>query len=256
MGRENERNREMASVFERVALEAIERSKANPTSLGETVAEAECPTCRGAKFVRRKPLRIEGGEAVPAEVVPCPTCTPPPKKADFLRGVAIPKTFADWKPSEAMIPAYQAVCEVIDGLRWCAFLRGDPGIGKTHLALAAADMWADREQVAVFVNVPDFLANLKETFDAERRESYSAVFDGYASAPLLVLDDLGAEYQTHWAMAEMFRVIDRRYQARAPLIVTSNVRDNRELDDRVRSRLGPGEVLITGVADRRREFER
>ncbi len=40
---------------------------------------------------------------------------------------------------------------------------------------------------------------------------------------LLILDDFGAERNTEYALEQLFNVIDARYQARKPLILTSNL---------------------------------
>ena len=41
--------------------------------------------------------------------------------------------------------------------------------------------------------------------------------------PLLILDDFGAERNTEYALEQLFNVIDARYQAGKPLILTSNL---------------------------------
>lgn len=218
---------------------------------------AECERCKGAGYLKRAVKRDDCGRLLATEPVVCPVCSPKPTQEDLRRaaGLFSVKTFADWRTNEATLDAYAACHELLGGKRSVVFLRGAPGIGKTHLAIATCDAWLQRGMgMAMFVNVPDFLASLKATFDGQ--ESFVEVFDSYADAPLLVLDDLGAEYRTHWALAEIYRVIDRRYRAKAPLIVTSNVNDNEQIDGRVLSRLRPGEIVIRNAADRRREFER
>ena len=41
---------------------------------------------------------------------------------------------------------------------------------------------------------------------------------------LLVIDDLGVERNTEYAMEQMFTVIDSRYRSKKPLIVTTNLK--------------------------------
>ena len=41
--------------------------------------------------------------------------------------------------------------------------------------------------------------------------------------PLLVIDDLGAERESDYALETVYMVIDERYKARKPLIVTTNL---------------------------------
>lgn len=220
---------------------------------------AECVGCKGAGYRTKAAKRDEAGRVIATELVACPACSPKPSQDDLRKaaGLFSVKTFLEWQTNEATLDAYAACHELLGGKRTVVFLRGGPGIGKTHLAIATCDKWLERGMgMAMFVNVPDFLASLKATFDRESAENTAEVFDAYADAPLLVLDDLGAEYRTHWALAEIYRVIDRRYRAKLPLIVTSNVQDNEQIDARVLSRLRPGEVVIRGAKDRRKEFER
>ena len=43
------------------------------------------------------------------------------------------------------------------------------------------------------------------------------------NAPLVVFDDLGAERSSEYALENVFMMVDERYRARKPLIVTSNL---------------------------------
>ena len=199
------------------------------------------------------------GEASLSEIVRCPDCTSEPSRADLLKGVQRVVTWADWQSSPALLEAEAAVKQLLEGERWCVFLRGEYGIGKTMLAQIAAWEWTAKKQPAVFVNVPDFLASLRETFDDDNRntsrETYASKFEAYAESPFLVLDDLGAESRKEWTREQVYRIIDRRYQRRSPTIVTSNSKFNDELDPRVLSRLTPGAVVIKGVGDQRPLYE-
>ncbi len=53
---------------------------------------------------------------------------------------------------------------------------------------------------------------------AEDKAAFIASLDDYR---LLVVDDLGVEHSTEYAMEQMFTVIDGRYRSKKPLIVTT-----------------------------------
>lgn len=135
---------------------------------------------------------------------------------------------------------------VAEGSAWCSFMAGDPGNGKTHLAIAALNAFGRGR----FWKVPDFLDWLKHwAFD----EGYEldVLLKAYREQDfLLVLDDLGVENQTDWAHEQLYRVLDARYERKLPTIVTTN-QSLRKIDGRIASRYASGLVPCKG-ADLRR----
>ena len=115
-------------------------------------------------------------------------------------------------------------------------LAGDPGCGKTHLAVAVAGRRLKAGKPVFFTFVPDLLDYLRYTFSPESRVTYDERFEQVKQAPLLVLDDLGAESSTAWANEKLYQIIVHRYNARlATIITTRRVPDNPK--DPVASRL-------------------
>jgi DNA replication protein DnaC len=55
------------------------------------------------------------------------------------------------------------------------------------------------------------------------------------SAPLLVLDDFGKQTTTPWAQEKLYQVVNYRYNARLPMVVTTNCGTD-ELDAPILSR--------------------
>ena len=56
---------------------------------------------------------------------------------------------------------------------------------------------------------------------SEDRADFIASLELY---DLLIIDDLGVERSTEYAMEQMFYVIDSRYRSRKPMIITTNLR--------------------------------
>ena len=101
-----------------------------------------------------------------------------------------------------------------------AYFYGGVGTGKTYLAaIVAQNFIADGRQV-IFGDVPSLLADIKSTFDGG--ESTSAFLDKLLTVDLLVLDDIGAEKITDWSASQIYLLINGRYNAGLPIIVTSN----------------------------------
>ncbi len=88
----------------------------------------------------------------------------------------------------------------------------------------------------MFIVVPDFLDHLRSTFSPDSKVSYDQLFESVKNAPLLVLDDLGAQTTTPWAQEKLYQVINHRYNAQLATVITTNC-STEELDDRIASRL-------------------
>lgn len=118
---------------------------------------------------------------------------------------------------------------------WLVF-RGTFGCGKTHLAAAIANSWADKGHNVVFVMVPDLLDLLRATFSPDSRVSYDKRLDEVRNAELLVLDDLGTESATPWAREKLYQIFNHRYAARLPTVITTS-QALEQLDPRLYSRM-------------------
>ncbi len=104
---------------------------------------------------------------------------------------------------------------------WLVFM-GDNGCGKTHLAAAIVNYRYQMKKPALFVVVPDFLDHLRSTFSPESKISYDHLFERVKNAPLLVLDDFGKQTTTPWAQEKLYQVINYRYNACLPTVITTN----------------------------------
>lgn len=127
-------------------------------------------------------------------------------------------------------------------------LVGPNGSGKTHLAAAIASHCIKSEQVVFFMHVPDLLDHLRATYAPSSELTYSDLYMQVVEAPLLILDGLGAHSSTPWAEEKLQQVINHRFNAELPTIVTT-ASDLIELDPYIRSRLqtaGLSKVVQTG----------
>jgi DNA replication protein DnaC len=117
-------------------------------------------------------------------------------------------------------------------------LIGGVGVGKTHLALAIANVALDAEIVVLFATVPDLLDHLRATFDPSANGPvYDELFERMRNAELLILDDLGVQRGSSWADEKLFQLLNHRYTRRLPTVITMNEKAWTYLDDRLQSRL-------------------
>ncbi len=115
-------------------------------------------------------------------------------------------------------------------------LQGGYGCGKTHLAAAIANACVDAGMVTLFLTIPDLLDHLRSSFGPSSEISYDELFDRVLNVSLLVLDDLGAESPTPWALEKLYQLVNHRYSYRLATVFTTNA-DPETLDARIRSRL-------------------
>ncbi len=103
---------------------------------------------------------------------------------------------------------------------WLIFL-GVTGCGKTHLASAIVNYRYQAKKPALFVVVPEFLDYLRSAFNPESKVTYDQIFEQVKKVPLLILDDFGEQSTTPWAREKLYQVINYRYSARLPTVITT-----------------------------------
>jgi DNA replication protein DnaC len=120
-------------------------------------------------------------------------------------------------------------------------LTGPSGSGKSHLAAAITNAILHRNEGALWVFVPDFLDHLRSTFSPQSDIAYDQLFATVRDAPVLVMDDLGAQTASPWAEEKLYQLLAYRYDRRLPTVITTS-RLLEGFDGRIRSRLLDPEV--------------
>ena len=115
-------------------------------------------------------------------------------------------------------------------------LTGPYGSGKTHLAAAIANHRASQGYPVMFVVVPDLLDHLRATFSPDSTTRYDQRFEEVRTIPLLVLDDLGTQATTPWVREKLYQLLNHRYNAVLPTVITTADRLD-QIDERLRSRM-------------------
>ena len=99
------------------------------------------------------------------------------------------------------------------------YLTGGVGTGKTHLAVAIARGALWYGHTVQFTSTISLMRAIKREMDGGDMES---LMRRYENTGLLVLDDIGKEYATPWALSQLSDIIGARYAAERPVVYTSN----------------------------------
>jgi len=133
----------------------------------------------------------------------------------------------DW--DNKRLGAYQARLKVenyiqqvtAQGNNWL-LISGGYGLGKTHLAvaalrkIAAEKLW--RPHVIVW---PELCAMTQEAWSSKRMDE-AAVWNAARHARILLIDDLDKLPSSPWAMGRLLALVNYRYDAQKPTIITAN----------------------------------
>jgi DNA replication protein DnaC len=103
----------------------------------------------------------------------------------------------------------------------------------------------------MFVVVPDLLDSLRSSYDPGNPRAFDEMFEHVRNVPLLILDDLGSQSGTAWAEEKLFQLINHRYNACLPTVITTNLTIG-AMESRLASRLTDPQVstiLLMGRFD-------
>jgi len=100
-----------------------------------------------------------------------------------------------------------------DGARGL-ILSGSKGNGKTHLLCAIGKSLIKKGVEPVFRQSADALEKEKGDFGSER--------ELLSNAPVVLLDDLGAEHAKEWGVSFLNAVLDKRYASDRVTVITTN----------------------------------
>jgi DNA replication protein DnaC len=98
---------------------------------------------------------------------------------------------------------------------------------KTHLAAGIGIACQDKGKPVMFVVVPDLLDHLRATFSPTSTVSYDRMFNEVLTSEMLILDDLGTQSATPWAREKLYQILNYRYNAELPTVITTRIRSTR-----------------------------
>ncbi len=104
-------------------------------------------------------------------------------------------------------------------------LIGEPGTGKTHLAVAALRKIVEKGFECLFCDYQNLFDRIRSGYDpgsnSANKEAYKVALD----TEVLLLDDLGAQRVTDWVEDTVTSIVTSRCNNRKALIATTNLPD-------------------------------
>jgi len=220
-------------------------------------ADPQCPQCRGSGWIYAERDGIESAR-------PC-KCYLAGRPKEIEEASRIPPLYRDSSFENFKLPAdnpiaRQGLASVVLTVRKFAaeypntnkpglLLVGEPGTGKTHLAIAALRILISRGFEGVFSDYKSLLDRIRASYDAASGQSDREVYQQALDSEILLLDDLGAHRITDWVEDTVTSIITNRCNHRRALIATTNLPDA-DFGDKVIERSG----LPGGAVDYRRSL--
>ena len=155
------------------------------------------------------------------------------------------KTFQDYLTDSGNIEAYRKAKKFAENLQQGFLLFGKPGRGKTFLAAITAQEVLKKGQSVIFGDVPSMLEDLRSNYGKQNDNRLEEQMKAFAKADLVVLDDIGTEKPTEWAVNRLYLIVNERYNANKPLIVTGNY-TSKEIAERLNNPTDAKTAGITG----------
>lgn len=134
-------------------------------------------------------------------------------------------------------------------------LYGNVGTGKTYAACEVANALIDKGYPALVTNFARLTNTIQGMYEGKQK-----YIDSLNQFDLLVIDDLGVERKSEFMQEMVYNIIDSRYRAGLPLIVTTNLTINEiktpndiansRIYDRILERCFP--VEVSGQSRRRK----
>ena len=135
-------------------------------------------------------------------------------------------------------------------------LIGEPGIGKTHLAVAALRGIIGKGFEGLFCDYQNLLDRIHSGYNAMSNSSDKEAYRMALDSEVLLLDELGGQSVTGWIEDTINSIITYRGNNRKPLIATTNLPDadagSVVTETNALGKLRARKTLAEGIGDRAR----
>ena len=123
-------------------------------------------------------------------------------------------------------------------------MNGGTGLGKTHLSLAIGKEVIEKGYSVIYGSAPNLLKKVE--WDNFRKGDDVDTAQLLQECDLLIIDDLGAEFESKFNDAAIYNLLNTRMNAGRPVIANTNLQTSelqKRYGDRIASRLFTMEIL-------------
>ena len=99
-------------------------------------------------------------------------------------------------------------------------ITGNSGVGKTHLAASISNELLQKDILVLMGRLTSLLDMIKETFK-DNSKSENELIDLFSNLDMIVIDDLGTEKISQWALDKLYTIIENRNENKLPIIITT-----------------------------------
>jgi DNA replication protein DnaC len=212
-----------------------------PYACGDMAIE-NCPLCRGTGW--RLEQRLNGA---PGAVATACDCGMEERAARVMERARIPKRYEhcdfesyipDLADGKTYLPEHEKSMKEAK-LVTQLFVRdypvatdkgllfmGPPGVGKTHLAVAALKELIARGHAGLFCDYRELLKQIQGSYNPASESTEMRILEPIRNVEILVLDDLGATKPSDWVRDIVGIVLNARYNENRTTLITTNFLDN------------------------------
>lgn len=145
------------------------------------------------------------------------------------------KTFQTFKKRRNPM-AYKKAWEFAQNPQGNLLFCGSFGTGKTHLEAAICNYLRETGQLlpdgtrqpmtSLFASAPQFFRAYNDAMNATDKTRFVCMAEQAIGTPLLIIDDVDKARPTEFRMDTYFLILDERYKAKRPTILSTNRQDN------------------------------
>lgn len=106
--------------------------------------------------------------------------------------------------------------EIKDGI----IIYGNIAYDNTHLAASIANEIIRNNKIALIERVSSITDRIKETFN-QSEITEAEIIELYSNVDMLIIDDLGSETISNWALEKLYKIVNNRYENELPIVITT-----------------------------------